>query len=363
MKPAKQLAVAAVEGDLDTMRALLGADSSLAKDWQPLMDACFAGQVAAVELLLDHGADPNVVSKSNFRYRPLHRTIERKVTFPRNENHVAVVKLLLERGADPMAPATYAQVSAIGMAALAGDRRFLDLLLAKAPELDLYTAALVGDVARVEALLAQVPGAARVKADNGWSVLRYCCQSRLGDGDPATADALLRIARLVLEHGASLDGCLDAVVYGNNVPMTELLLERGGVIQDGDTLNHAACDGAYDALNLLARHGTDLNKTEGTEHHGGYVPFGCTLTCRSVRGAQWFLDQGVDPNYVGGKDGESSLHVAVRSGASPQLLKLLLDRGADLNAQDSAGLTPLAAARAKAHKSAIEFLTGIGAKG
>src|SRR5206468_2696 len=78
MKAAKQLAIAAGQGDVAAMRALLDADPSLAKDWQPIMDACFAGQVAAVELLLDRGADPNVVSKSTFRYRPLHRTIERK---------------------------------------------------------------------------------------------------------------------------------------------------------------------------------------------------------------------------------------------------------------------------------------------
>lgn len=116
-------------------------------------------------------------------------------------------------------------------------------------------------------------------------------------------------------------------------------------------------------LEVLARHGIDLNKTEGTEHHGGYVPFGCTLTMRGVRGAEWFLDQGVDPNFVGGKDGESSLHVAVRSGAGAQLLKLLVDRGADPNARDNAGLTPLAAARSKAQKSAVEFLTEIGGEG
>ena len=134
-------------------------------------------------------------------------------------------------------------------------------------------------------------------------------------------------------------------------------------VVDGDTLNHAACDGAHDALNVLLRYGTDLNMTAGTEHHGGYTPFGCTLTMRSVQGARWFLDQGIDPDFVGGKSGESSLHVAVRSGAGPPLLKLLVDRGADPNARDAAGMTPLAAARAKSQKSAIEFLMGIGAEG
>src|SRR5436190_10050522 len=125
MKPAKVLALAAGEGKLAAMRPLLDADPSLSKDWQPIMDACFNGQVEAARLLLDHGADPNVASKSNYRYRPLHRTIERKATVPRTGSHVAVVRLLLERGADPLMPGAWNQVSAVTMAALGGDPRFL----------------------------------------------------------------------------------------------------------------------------------------------------------------------------------------------------------------------------------------------
>ncbi|RYF05186.1 MAG: hypothetical protein EOO77_28665 [Oxalobacteraceae bacterium] len=71
MKPAKELALAAGAGDLDTMRATLSAFPDAAKDWQPIMDACHMGQPEAVELLLERGADPNVVSKSANRYRPL----------------------------------------------------------------------------------------------------------------------------------------------------------------------------------------------------------------------------------------------------------------------------------------------------
>jgi ankyrin repeat protein len=361
MKPAKVLALAAGQGQLEAIRPLLQADPDLAKDWQPIMDACFYGQVEAVRLLLDHGAYPNVVSKSNHRYRPLHRTIERKATVPRGENHVAVVRLLLERGADPLLPGAWNQVSAVTMAALSGDPRFLPPLLERVPELDIFHAVLLGDLERLRALLDGDASLAAAKDANGWSAFRYCCQSRLGDADPVTAAALGEVARLLLERGADPDGCLDAVVYRNDAALTRLLLDRGVTLRDGDTLNHAACDGAHDALDVLVSHGTDLNMTEGTEHHGGYVPFGCTLTMRSVRGARWFLDQGIDPNYVGGKEGESSLHVAVRSGAGPQLLQLLVERGADPNARDGAGLSPLAAARAGNHKTAIQYLTGLGA--
>ena len=82
MKPAKALAQAASVGDLKTMRTMMKQAPSLAVEWQPIMDACFAGQAEAVELLLECGADPNISSKSAHHYRPLHRTVEYKKTLP-----------------------------------------------------------------------------------------------------------------------------------------------------------------------------------------------------------------------------------------------------------------------------------------
>ena len=87
MKPTKALANAAAAGDLKTMRAMLKKDRSLTVDWQPIMDACLAGQPEAVVVLLENGADPNVKSKSAHQYRPLHRTVEYKKTMPKHDGH------------------------------------------------------------------------------------------------------------------------------------------------------------------------------------------------------------------------------------------------------------------------------------
>lgn len=360
MKPAKALAIAATNGDLEAMRQIIQGYPDAALDWQPIMDACFHGQVEAVRMLLDAGADPNILSKSAFKYRPLHRTIEPKVTLPRTDRHVEVVNLLLAAGADPLLPATYANISAVGMAAMAGEQRFLDLLTPYLRELDLNHAAILADLKTVRRLLVDHPELAKVNPPNGFGPLMFACRSGLGGKDPEARTRLQQIIRLLIEHGADPANALDPLVYLGDPELVNLLMDHGATIQDGDTLNHASANRAlHPVLDILVRRGVDLNLTAGTEHHGGYTPFGCALTCRSAISAAWFLDHGVDPNYVGGPDGESSLHVAVRSGAGEPLLKLLVSRGASLSATDERGMTPLQAARENGNAKAVAFLESL----
>ena len=44
--------------------------------WKPLMDAAYHGDVERARKLLDAGADPNVISTTTHKYRPLHRSID-----------------------------------------------------------------------------------------------------------------------------------------------------------------------------------------------------------------------------------------------------------------------------------------------
>jgi len=129
MKPAKALAQAASVGDLKTMRTMMKQAPSLAVEWQPIMDACFAGQAEAVELLLECGADPNISSKSAHHYRPLHRTVEYKKPFPKHPGHCTVVDLLLNAGADPTQRGSYWLISAIALCACGDAREFLPAML------------------------------------------------------------------------------------------------------------------------------------------------------------------------------------------------------------------------------------------
>src|SRR3954452_25053597 len=90
---------AAAFGRLDRLRSLLAEDSANANEWSPdgftaLHLAVYGGSEEAVRLLLEHGADPNMLATSEIaRVRPLGTAAF--VGRPDLE------KILLEAGADP----------------------------------------------------------------------------------------------------------------------------------------------------------------------------------------------------------------------------------------------------------------------
>ncbi len=209
MNTVKQLVQAASKSDLKTLNHILKAEPDLAQDWKPLMDACYSGRAEVVDVLLKHGADPNIKSKSAHNYRPLHRTVEFKKTAPKTEGHLKTVELLLKHGADPMMPGAWYKVSAIAVAAFGGTKQFLPPMLKRAPrQLDLYTATALGRVARIKAILGKNPSLARApdrepsEKDKGLTALHYCASSSLGQKDAKVAAALAEVAELLIENGA-----------------------------------------------------------------------------------------------------------------------------------------------------------------
>ena len=365
MKPSQQLASAAAKGDLKTMRALLKKDQTLAEEWKPMMDASLSGQAEAVALLLEKGANANVRAKNAYQYRPLHRTVEHKKTMPKHQGHHKVVDLLLDAGADPLMKGSSHKISAIAVCATGDSTEFLPALLERTPRpLDIFHASLLGELERVRELLREDPDLATAHdpdtriyySEKGWTPMHYCAKSCIGRSDTRKAQDLAETAQLLLLGGADPHGCVDLAVYAGNLAVLEILLKAGGEIADDDTLNHSACEGLFESLEMLLKYKVPLDGTKGTGHHGGYTPLGCAVSCRSLRGAQWFLDHGQDPNEIKSADGENALHVAVHWGASDKMLRLLLDYGAKLEQKDKQGRTPLARAREKNRKKAIAFL-------
>ena len=319
-----------------------------------------------------------------------------------------MLELLLKAGADPLMRGSYWCISAITVSATGDCRQYLPALVkaARGP-LHIFHACVLGDTARVKALLKKDPSLASTPdtgsriwtSEEGWFPLHYCARSHVGDEDKKKGRALAQITDLLLDHGADPTGCVDQAM--GNLAVLEAMLAAGGKIADDDTVHHAACEGQVEALELLMEYGTALDGTRGTDHHGGYTPLGCAVSSRSIQGAKWFLEQGQNPNKIKSKEGENCLHVAVRYGASdkmlelllagaivavrvsapgrpagqegghwspllcavagaanPAITRLLLEHGAKENQKDKQGRTPLGRAREKKHKKAIAYLEG-----
>ncbi len=366
--PLKELSQACAEGDLKKVNTLLNKDPSLALDWKPIMDASFHGHPEIVSTLIKNGADPNVQSKNSDRHRPLHRTIEYKVTMPKTPGHEAVVDALLQAGADPMLRGSWNKISALALCAAGGTIQFLEKLKAKSPKThDIFHAALLGEKTRVASLLKKDPSLAKAidqesfnyVSNGGWTPLKYCVSSKLGKEDKTLKKRLNEIAILLLENGADPSDSMDSAIYDNNPDFLEIMWKYGGRHQDDDTLNHAACSGCFDALDFLAEKGIDLNGTHGMDHHRGYTPLGGAIFMRSVKGAEWFLKKGCDPNNLKGGDRDTGLHAAVRYRAGPKMFDLLLEHGAKPTRKNKDKETPLDLAKRLKNKKAVAFLEAL----
>jgi ankyrin repeat protein/GNAT superfamily N-acetyltransferase len=248
-------------------------------------------------------------------------------------------------------------------AATSGRRERAEALLALDSGLarDGLDAALVlGDAERVGAALAGDPAvASRALGPRGWEPLLYVAYSAfLGgertDGLVACADRLLRAGadpnaawedaehdRMTALHGAA------GVAYEPR--MTALLLGAGADPDDGRSLRIAA--GAEDpaCMELLLDAGATLYRAMALAHAAQRGRLGT---------ARVLLERG--PERWGERD--NVLQWAVRPDASAEMLRLLVEHGADLEASfDRRGPTPYGLAVRSGRHDLAELLASLGA--
>lgn len=295
------------------------------------MDAAFVGNVARLKKLLNSGADPNIVSRTVHRYRPLHRAIETKKTIPRDERHEAVVKLLLERGADPKLRGTLEKLTALELAAL-GESRFVPILREHFGPLDVFHAAAVGDLTRVKLLLKRDPKLARAKDEVGWTALHFAAASKMHRIDAKTAGNFIEIVNLLLKASADpsapfmfegkwpLRPLYYACGRSNNPAVAELLIKAGADPCDGESTYHAADEGHDECLAVIERM-TDPKKLASE----------CSMClCNQmhwgrVRAMEWLLAHGADPMWVSPERGTNALQEAQKQNRSQRIIDRLND--------------------------------------
>ena len=256
-----------------------------------------------------------------------------------------------------------------------------EAILAAHPEVassNIYTAAILGNVAAVRRLLAIDARNATAKGGPyGWDALTHLCFSRYLRLDRARTDDFVAATKALLDAGASANtGWMEtnhephpeweSAIYGaagiaQHPGVTRLLLERGADPNDGETPYHVVETYDNTVMKILVESGklTDTSLT--------------TLLLRKTDwhdfdGIKWLLEHGADPNRAT-QWGRTAFHHAVLRDNSSGILEALLEHGADptlvaerpdLRLRDGSGMSAVAMAARRGRGDLLEMIERLG---
>ena len=272
------------ENFLDVAKLLIdrGADVNAADsdDETPLSNAARANSLDVAKLLIDRGADVNAADSDG--ETPLHGAAR--------ANSLDVAKLLIDRGA------------VVNAADSDGETPLSDA--ARANSLD------------VAKLLIDRSADVNTARSDGWTPLHGALSNK--DHDMALRNEAHDMAKLLIERGADV-----------NATYSHYLLEGG----QETPLELAVQHDSLDLAKLLIDRGAEVNATG----YNGRTPLYTAVRLyrrNSLDVAKLLIARGADVNA---KDeyGKTPLHFALYE-KDHEMAKLLIDRGADVNAKDNA---------------------------
>jgi hypothetical protein len=302
----------------------------------------------------------------------LWKTIQDIHTIKKRPEHIALARHLIRKGAHP-------HWWMVCEAARGGNQRLVQLLLANGVEFNVFVAATIGDDAALSRLLkADVGHATAVESRIGHDAVAsyhrvtplHCCgMSALGQRNVAKNTSLVRCAARLIETGADINARADirglsqltplhCVCWsGGNTELARLLLKHGadpiGCLQFalGHFQRHG--HGHYDIAELLLGAGINLqdeldDALQRASNQG------------DTKAVHWLLAHRANPNRKS-RTGRTALHFAAERNQGHNVVKLLLEHGADLNALTSDGYTPLYLARLNGKRAVAQYLRRKGA--
>lgn len=243
-------------------------------------------------------------------------------------------------------------------------------LLTEHPEIaghNLATAVVLGDVGPVERALEGDPGlVSRRDPRTGWTALHAVCASRW-HLDPARAEGLHTVARLLLDAGADANGLSGdgrwaplecAVTSANaerrNEAVVRLLLDRGATVHDRD-LYAAGFAGSW-CVRMLLGHVADVGQL-------AEMALAAPISTGDAETVGLLLDAGADPRRYRDGDGRrvAVLAEALVAKAPTELIESLLSHGAEVTAPGPDGRSSYRLATAVGREDVAGLLVRYGA--
>jgi len=339
-----------LSGNLKPADVIRLTELVVGRDALSLLEAAGRGDVEEVKRMLIR-VDPN--TRDICGRAPLH--------YAAREGRVEVIKLLLERGAYPNAWDN-GDKTPLHYAAERGDVEIVRLLLEKGADLNardymgqtpLHEATKNGHVDVVKLLLEHGANP-NIRDEESMTPTPLHYATERGD---------MKIVELLLEHGANPNALAFAdwrkvtpLYYAAEkgyIEIVRLLVRRGANIGiDKSPLYVATAKGHVHVVEFLLQQVADPS-TVVNDLLITASGYGSTEVVRLL------LERGANPNAKD-KDGETPLHEAAKNG-HVDVVKLLLEKGADLNARDYMGRTPLHYAAENGHVDVVKLLLEHGA--
>jgi serine/threonine-protein phosphatase 6 regulatory ankyrin repeat subunit B len=317
---------AAAEGNLEQVKNLFSMGASIdAKDqWEntPLMRACLYGHENVARFLLDNGANVNATSGS-----------WTSLILAARDGFTDVVELLIDRGAE-MESRTSWNYTAL-KCALEGEHidtaRLMMRKGARKVGIELPTAAKMG-MYKIVKLVAEEGGDIDATDEKGLTALAYIIHRK----DFA-------MAKFLLEHGASIDKAdqygktpLIRAVEKGDIETISFILENGAnpnlKKNTGKTaLMIAAMDGNLEIVKLLVGKGASIE----TEGKSALIE---AIDNRHDNVAKFLIMSGANVNAKDEYDVTALMHALANGDMAEdkfEILMLLIDRGARIDAQNS----------------------------
>lgn len=332
---------AGAEGLLDILKLTIEAkaDTKLTNRYggTALIPAAERGHVAVVSELLKR-TDVNVNHINHLGWTAL---LEAIVLSNGGERHQQIVQLLIEHGAD----VNIADKEGVTPLAHAQRRGYKEIaqLLQKAG-------------ARVEAQTTRLSPAERDK--------QLILAARAGN---------LEQVKQLLAQGASVTTrddsgatALIAAAYRNQVAIAELLIKAGADVNVQDNTKQSAyliptADGYVELLRLTLRSGANVHSTDSYNGTG--------LIRAADRGhvevIRELLKTDIKLDHVNRLGWTALLEAIILGDGGPrhtEVVRLLIEAGANINIADSGGVTPLAHAKRRGQTQIIKLLEAAGAK-